>query len=77
MLATASLLALFTFTGCGKYYIIGEEEYNAIQEYQSRTGIQVIYPTVEVQNIPEKEKNSPIGLFNQRKIYTSEGLYRT
>ena len=43
--------------GFGKYYIISEEEYNAIQEYQNKTGIQVIYPTVEVQNRPEKEKN--------------------
>ena len=36
--------------GFGEYYILTEEEYKSIQDYQNRTGIQVIYPTVKYQD---------------------------
>jgi hypothetical protein len=43
--------------GFGKYLIISEDEYKAIQEYQNKTGIQVIYPNVNVTDRPTREKN--------------------
>ncbi len=43
--------------GFDKYYILSEEEYKAIQEYQNQTGIQVIYPTVYIEDRPTFEKN--------------------
>ena len=43
--------------GFGKYLTISEDEYKAIQEYQNKTGIQVIYPNVNVSDRPTREKN--------------------
>ena len=43
--------------GFDKYYIISQEEYQSIQEYQNSTGIQVIYPTVSPFERPTLEKN--------------------
>ena len=43
--------------GFGKYFIVSEDEYKAIQEYQNQTGIQVIYPTVSPFERPTLEKN--------------------
>ena len=43
--------------GFGKYKIISQEEYNAIQEYQKRTGRQVLYPVVKSSDRPTLEKN--------------------
>ena len=43
--------------GFDHYYILKEEEYKAIQEYQNQTGIQVIYPTVYIEDRPTFEKN--------------------
>ncbi len=43
--------------GFGKYHILSEEEYLSIQEYQNRTGIQVLYPTVNLKDRPTLEKN--------------------
>ena len=43
--------------GFGKYKIITNEEYQAIQEYQNRTGRQVLYPTVKYADRPTLEKN--------------------
>lgn len=43
--------------GFGKYKIITTEEYNNIQEYQNRTGRQVLYPTVKFSDRPALEKN--------------------
>ena len=43
--------------GFDHYYILKEEEYKAIQEYQNQTGIQVIYPTVYIADRPTFEKN--------------------
>lgn len=39
-----------------RYYYLSEEEYKSIQDYQNRTGIQVIYPTVKYQDRPRQEK---------------------
>ena len=39
-----------------KYYTLSEEEYENIQDYQNRTGIQIIYPLVKPQDRPEPEK---------------------
>ena len=36
-----------------KYYIMTEEEYNDILEYQNETGIQVMYPSVKFQDRPK------------------------
>ena len=43
--------------GFDKYYIVSQEEYQRIQEYQNRTGIQVIYPTVSHKERPTHPKN--------------------
>lgn len=43
--------------GFGKYYIVSEQEYKAIQEYQNRTGIQVLYPLVSINERPTMDKN--------------------
>ena len=43
--------------GFGKYKIISEEEYKAIQEYQNETGRQVLYPIVKFSERPTQEKN--------------------
>ena len=43
--------------GFGKYKVISTEEFNAIQEYQNRTGRQVLYPVVYIKDRPTLEKN--------------------
>ena len=43
--------------GFGKYKTISVEEFNAIQEYQNRTGRQVLYPVVKTSDRPTLEKN--------------------
>ena len=43
--------------GFGKYKIISEEEFNAIQAYQNETGRQVLYPVVKFSDRPTLEKN--------------------
>ena len=43
--------------GFGKYKTISKEEYADIQEYQLRTGRQVLYPTVKYSDRPTLEKN--------------------
>ncbi len=39
-----------------KYYVMTEEDYKSIQDYQNKTGIQVMYPVVKRQDRPESEK---------------------
>ncbi len=43
--------------GFGKYKIISQTEFDAIQEYQNRTGRQVLYPVVKFADRPTLEKN--------------------
>ena len=43
--------------GFGKYKIISQEKFDAIQAYQNETGIQVLYPVVAVGSRPTLEKN--------------------
>ena len=43
--------------GFGKYKIISEEKFEAIQKYQNETGKQVLYPIVKVSDRPTLEKN--------------------
>lgn len=43
--------------GFGKYKTISVDEFNAIQEYQNRTGRQVLYPVVKISDRPSLEKN--------------------
>ena len=43
--------------GFGKYKIISPAEFEAIQEYQNRTGRQVLYPVVKFADRPTLEKN--------------------
>ena len=43
--------------GFGKYKLISEAEFKDIQEYQNRTGRQVIYPTVKLSDRPTLEMN--------------------
>lgn len=43
--------------GFGKYKIISQEEYRNIQEYQNKTGRQVLYPVVKLADRPTLEKN--------------------
>ena len=43
--------------GFGKYKTISVEEFNDIQEYQNRTGRQVLYPVVKSSERPTLEKN--------------------
>ena len=43
--------------GFGKYKIISQEQFNAIQEYQNETGRQVLYPVVKASDRPTLEKN--------------------
>jgi len=43
--------------GFGKYRTISMEEFKAIQEYQNRTGRQVLYPVVKFSDRPTLEKN--------------------
>ena len=43
--------------GFGKYKTISRAEYEAIQEYQNRTGRQVLYPVVKFADRPTLEKN--------------------
>ena len=43
--------------GFGKYKTISMEEFKAIQEYQNRTGRQVLYPVVKFSDSPTLEKN--------------------
>ena len=43
--------------GFGKYKTISMEEFKAIQEYQNRTGRQVLYPVVKFSDRPTLEKN--------------------
>ena len=44
-------------TGFGHYCILTTEEFLAIQEYQNRTGRQVLYPTVKLADRPTLDKN--------------------
>ena len=44
-------------SGFGKYKIISQEKYEAIQQYQIETGRQVIYPVVAFAKRPTLEKN--------------------
>ena len=44
--------------GFGNYTIITLEEFNAIQEYQNRTGRQVLYPTVALKDRPTHINNA-------------------
>ena len=44
-------------SGFGKYKIISQEKYEAIQRYQIETGRQVLYPVVSVSQRPTLEKN--------------------
>ena len=39
------------------YYVVTTEEFLAIQEYQNRTGVQVMYPLVKSQDRPTHVKN--------------------
>lgn len=59
--------------GFDHYYILQEEEYKAIQEYQNQTGIQVIYPTVYVADRPTFEKNK----YDANIYYQVENLRAT
>lgn len=59
--------------GFDHYYILKEEEYKAIQEYQNQTGIQVIYPTVYIEDRPTFEKNK----YNANIYYQVEDLRAT
>ncbi len=43
--------------GFGKYKTISAEEFKDIQEYQNRTGRQVLYPVVKTSDRPTLEKN--------------------
>ena len=43
--------------GFGKYKTISAEEFKSIQEYQNRTGRQVLYPVVKFADRPTLEKN--------------------
>ena len=43
--------------GFGKYKIISQEEFDAIQQYQLETGRQVLYPVVKFSDRPTLEKN--------------------
>ena len=43
--------------GFGKYKIISQAEFDAIQEYQNETGRQVLYPVVKFADRPTLEKN--------------------
>lgn len=54
--------------GFGYYSILSEQEYKAIQEYQNTTGIQVIYPTVYIEDRPTHQKNK----FNADIYYQTE-----
>ena len=47
---------LYYATGV-KYYKLTEEEYVKIQEYQNRTGRQVIYPNVKMTDRPDKPQH--------------------
>ena len=40
-----------------KYYHVTEEEYKSIQDYQNRTGIQVLYPVVKPSNRPKSPEH--------------------
>lgn len=51
-----NVIANYYAIGC-KYKVITTEEYNNIQEYQNRTGRQVLYPTVKFSDRPTLEKN--------------------
>ena len=59
--------------GFGKYYIVSEDEYKAIQEYQNQTGIQVLYPLVSVNERPTLEKNK----YDANIYYQVENLKAT
>ncbi len=43
--------------GFGKYKIISQQEFDAIQQYQNETGRQVLYPIVKLSDRPTLEKN--------------------
>ena len=43
--------------GFGKYKIISQQEFDAIQAYQNETGRQVLYPVVKLSDRPTLEKN--------------------
>ena len=43
--------------GFGKYKIISQAEYDAIQKYQNETGRQILYPVVKSSDRPTLEKN--------------------
>ena len=43
--------------GFGKYKIISQQEFDAIQKYQDETGRQVLYPIVKLSDRPTLEKN--------------------
>ena len=43
--------------GFGKYKIISQQEFDAIQKYQNETGRQVLYPIVKSSDRPTLEKN--------------------
>ncbi len=43
--------------GFGKYKIISQEKFDAIQQYQLETGRQVLYPIVKLADRPTMEKN--------------------
>ena len=59
--------------GFGKYYIVSEDEYKAIQEYQNQTGMQVLYPLVSVNDRPTLEKNK----YDANIYYQVENLKAT
>jgi len=43
--------------GFGKYKIISQQEFDAIQQYQNETGRQILYPVVKLADRPTLEKN--------------------
>ena len=43
--------------GFGKYKIISQQEFDAIQQYQNETGRQILYPVVKLADRPTLEKD--------------------
>lgn len=62
--------------GFVKYWYITTEEYNDIQEYQNRTGRQVLYPTVKVSDRPTKEKNKYDANIYYKVVYPNATVVR-
>lgn len=59
-------------TGFGRYLILSEEEYNNIQDYQNRTGIQVIYPTV---SFPDRKDRHEKYRYDANIFYQTENSH--